>query len=108
MRATFVGLLLAAASIPVLAQQSGDPDRGRVYATRVCVGCHALEATPAPSPNALAPSFFAIANTPGVTDLALGAFLFTPHRQMPDLVVAPGDARDLIAYILNLKRIPPV
>jgi hypothetical protein len=58
----------------------------------------------AASPNKDAPSFFAIANTPGMTEMALGVFLFTPHRQMPNLIIPPSDARDLITYIVSLKR----
>lgn len=108
MRAMLLGLLLAASSIPVIAQQSGDPARGRAYASRVCAECHAVDATPAPSPNTSAPSFFAVANTSGMTEMALGVFLFTPHRLMPDLIIPPADARDLISYILSLKRTPPI
>ena len=109
MRALLVGLTLAAACAPAFAQQAGDPTRGHAYATRVCAACHAVEATATtPSPNNAAPAFSAVANTPGMTEMALGAFLFTPHRQMPDLVIPTPDARDLIASILSLRRLPPV
>ncbi len=104
------GLVFSAAlgSFVAIAQQAGDPARGHAFAARQCVECHAVEASPAPSPNTAAPSFFSVANTPGMTEMALGAFLFTPHNKMPNFIIAPADARDLIAYVLSLKRQPPL
>jgi mono/diheme cytochrome c family protein len=90
------------------AQQAGNAQQGRDYAARVCAECHAVAGDVSGSPNTAAPPFFAIANTPGMTDMALAAFLFTPHRDMPNLIIPPADARDLIAYILSLRRVPPL
>jgi mono/diheme cytochrome c family protein len=106
MRTLLVALCLVASSAAAFAQQAGDSAKGHDYALKVCAACHAVEGTAA-SPNTDAPSFFSVANTPGMTEMALGAFLFTPHRLMPDLVIPVSDARDLIAYILSLKRLPP-
>jgi hypothetical protein len=52
---------------------------------------------------ATAPTFRAIANTPGMTALALNVFLRTPHRSMPNLVISDGDRDNVIAYILSLR-----
>jgi hypothetical protein len=52
---------------------------------------------------AAAPTFRAIANTPGMTALALTVFLRTPHRSMPNLVIADSDRDNVVAYILSLR-----
>jgi cytochrome c len=51
-----------------------------------------------------APDFAAIANQPSTTALSLMVFLQTSHKSMPNLVIAPGEADDLVNYILSLKR----
>jgi hypothetical protein len=38
-----------------------------------------------------------------VTATALYAFLTTPHELMPNLVLTPDEAADVIAYILSLR-----
>lgn len=55
---------------------------------------------------ATAPAFADIAARPGVTRTALGAFLATPHPVMPNLILEPGGADDVIAYILGLAPKP--
>ena len=50
------------------------------------------------------PSFQEIANTTGMSEIALISFFQTPHPSMPNLIVPADDARDVIAYILSLKR----
>jgi mono/diheme cytochrome c family protein len=103
--ALFVGPSIA------FAQQVGDPARGHTLAAGVCATCHSVEAgaaAAAPSPNNAAPTFVSVANTPGMTSAALSAFIYTPHYLMPDLVIPLDDGRDLIAYILSLRKIPPI
>jgi mono/diheme cytochrome c family protein len=90
------------------AQQTADPDRGHAYAEKVCAACHSVEKNAGPSPNPDAPIWVGIANTPGMTAVALKVFLSTPHQKMPDLVIAPSDMADLIAYILTLQTMPPL
>jgi mono/diheme cytochrome c family protein len=99
-RMLLLGAPLIAVTGTAVAQQLGDPGRGHDYAARNCAECHAVDGT-RPSPNRDAPSFAAVANTPGMTEMALGVFLFTPHRQMPDLIIPTAAARDVIAYILR-------
>ena len=41
---------------------------------------------------------------PRVEFLSLKVFLQTSHRSMPNLVMMPGHADDLVNYILSLKR----
>jgi cytochrome c len=76
---------------------------GHRLAEAWCKDCHAIEATTAGTSTA-APDFAGIANQPSTTALSLKVFLRTTHGNMPDLVIAPGQADDLVNYILSLKR----
>ena len=76
---------------------------GHRLADAWCTQCHAIDAGTAGRANA-APDFAAIANQPSTTALSLKVFLKTSHRSMPNLVIAPDQADDLVEYILSLKR----
>jgi cytochrome c len=76
---------------------------GHSLAESWCKTCHAIEATPAGVPNT-APDFAAIANQPSTTALSLKVFLRTNHPSMPNLMLTPDQADDLVNYILSLKR----
>ena len=108
MRVSYLALMLAALPGVALAQDAGDAQRGHTLATTVCAACHSVEAKGAPSTNNAAPPFAAIAATPGMTAMALNAFIYTPHHLMPDISISTADARDLIAYILSLKAQAPI
>ena len=95
----FAGIAL----VPAAAQETGDVRQGRVLARDVCAACHAVEAETPTSPARQAPSFVALARTPGMTEMALNAALHTSHRTMPNLVLTVPEARNVIAYILSLK-----
>jgi mono/diheme cytochrome c family protein len=83
------------------AQEVGDPREGLAFAQKVCAECHGV--APGQLVPAAAPTFRAIANTPGMTALALTVFLRTPHRNMPNLVISDSDRDNVIAYILSLR-----
>lgn len=93
----FVGETAAAVEV-------GDPSRGLAYARLYCAECHAVEPTEMMGPFYDVPAFREVANTPGISELALISFFQTPHPTMPDLVVPSPDIRDLVAYILSLKN----
>jgi mono/diheme cytochrome c family protein len=76
---------------------------GHRLADAWCKQCHAIEASTAGMANA-APDFVKIANQLAMTALSLKVFLQTSHRNMPNLVIAPDQADDLVNYILSLKR----
>ena len=65
--------------------------------------CHAVQKEYSRSPNANAPRFQAIASIPGMTATALSAALNTPHRVMPNIMLATDEQADIVAYILSLK-----
>lgn len=84
----------------------GDAKKGLAYARKVCAQCHTVTGADTPSPHAKAPRFKQIANTPGMTVTALTVWSRTTHATMPNLVIAPADMDDLIAYILSLRTRP--
>ena len=95
--------ILIAGFGPAAAREYGDPVSGLTYAKETCSECHAVRAEDLLSPVAEATSFEEVANTPGMTRTALTVWLQTPHPTMPNLVIAPQDMDDVIAYILTLK-----
>lgn len=88
----------------VRAQELGDASRGQIYAARVCAECHGVLPGDTLSPREKALPFIAIADTPGMTALALHVWFRTPHPSMPNLILAPNDADDVVAYILSLRE----
>ena len=94
--------------------EPGDPDRGREIAVAVCSECHVSptgadesereEPGTLPFPEGVPLPFEDIANTTGVTEPALLAWLFTTHPTMPSIVVTPQEALDIVAYILSLRE----
>jgi mono/diheme cytochrome c family protein len=97
-----VGMAIAATQAH--GQQPSDRQKGRILARQVCADCHAVGRQGSRSPNAQAPSFAAVASTPGMTAMALNAFFQTSHRNMPNLILTADQTRELIAYITSLKR----
>lgn len=87
----------------VAASELGNSAKGKIYAEEVCAKCHSVTADQHMSPRAGATAFQAIADTPGMTRTALIVFFRTPHRSMPNLIIAGEDADNIIAYILSLK-----
>lgn len=106
MRIAPIILALAAlfAAANAQAQQLGNAEQGLAYARAHCAECHGVETSSEDfSPNADAPDFTVVANTPGMTERALVVWLQTSHPTMPDLII-PAEARDdLVAYIMTLK-----
>jgi mono/diheme cytochrome c family protein len=87
---------------PAHAQDSFEARQGRAFAQRECSGCHGV-VPGAASAVAGAPNFHAIANTPGMSPLALRVALETPHRSMPNLMLTTDELRDVTAYIMSLR-----
>jgi mono/diheme cytochrome c family protein len=85
-------------------QQLTDRQKGRILARQVCAECHAVGRRSLRSPNSEAPSFVAVASTPGMTQMALNVFFQTSHRSMPNFILTPDQKTAITAYILSLKR----
>ncbi len=88
----------------VAAQEGGDKVRGQVLAETLCAECHGTSAGRTNSPMPGPATFETIANTPGMTALALSVWLTTPHREMPHLILSAQEREDIIAYITSLRR----
>jgi mono/diheme cytochrome c family protein len=95
--------VLGCAAGPVRAQDIGDTANGAAIARQVCVECHAVERGQSRSSNEEAPTFDAIAKTPGMTSIALTAALRTSHRRMPNIILSDAELKDIVAYLLTLK-----
>jgi mono/diheme cytochrome c family protein len=85
------------------AAQTGDAQRGHELAERVCSTCHNVR----PEPTTLSTdvkSFASIANKPGVTAEMLAGRIIIPHPAMPGVQLSVRELRDVIAYVLSLKK----
>lgn len=88
---------------PAQAEAERAARRGLEYARASCSQCHAVEPGVAAAPYATAPSFTAIAVTPGMTSMALNVWLNTSHPNMPNLIIPQREKEDLFAYFAALR-----
>ena len=79
------------------------PSAGFIYARDTCASCHAIGAGQIASANPAAPTFKSIANTPGMTRMALAAWLRTSHPSMPNFIIESARIDDLSEYIATLQ-----
>ena len=97
------GLAASMMIVGANAQEDGDIEKGLTYARATCVECHAILPSQKASPIAQAPTFGAVADTPGMTATALVVWFRTPHKSMPNLIIKGDDMANVIAYILSLR-----
>ena len=89
---------------PNASAQQADVEAGAAYAEQVCAACHAVLANEQISPLAEAPTFQSVADTPGMTEMALTVWLQSSHPTMPNIILKPDDLRNVVAYIGSLKK----
>jgi len=87
----------------VHAQEAGEPSRGLEVARANCSTCHAISRNEQSSPNPSAPSFQRVADTPGMTAIALNHLMHSAHKSMPLIILPPEEQWHLIAYVLSLR-----
>jgi len=108
LRAGLVFAIAATAASGAWAQGTdgeGSPGAGRRFALEVCTPCHVVAPRQvSPRRFATAPDFRAIANLSSTTAASLSAFLQTPHPTMPNLILTPEETRNVVSYILSLRR----
>lgn len=97
-------LLALLTSAPALAAEPGDASAGQTFARKVCAECHAVDAGEQKSPNPDAPTFQAVAATPGMTGRALAVWLQSSHPTMPNIVLSREDRDNIIAHIMSLAE----
>ena len=85
----------------VISQPQDQTFRGLDLAQNVCAECHAIRKGEAASPNSDAPTFEALANTPGMTMIALRVLLQTPHQTMPNIILEGDELAAVSQYILS-------
>jgi len=83
--------------------QEADVEAGAAYAEQVCAACHAVLPNEQISPLPQAPTFQSVADTPGMTELALTVWLQSSHPTMPNIILKPDDLRNVVAYIRSLE-----
>ena len=98
-----VGLIFVSGVSIALAQELGDAKSGLAYAEGVCAECHAVKKGQRVSPHERAPAFEVVANSRGMTEMALRVWFQSPHPSMPNLRLTEKLSDDLIAYIMSLK-----
>jgi hypothetical protein len=104
-RLILIALLVAVGAIlgePAFAQEIGNATRGWKLAIRTCADCHWVRHA-GKSGSLRAPTLSAIANTKGMSGMALNVALLTSHRSMPNIVLNAQERADVIAFILTLK-----
>jgi mono/diheme cytochrome c family protein len=104
MKKILILMLSTAMPASTLSQPIGDAQKGLQYASEVCAKCHAVHLKQPASPLPQAPRFEDIANTPGMTAIALTTWFQTSHPTMPNLIIKNDEMRNVIQYILSLKR----
>jgi len=92
------------ASASAASAQEADVEAGAAYAEQVCAACHAVLANEQISPLPEAPTFQSVADTPGMTELALTVWLQSSHPTMPNIILKQDDLRNVVAYIRSLKK----
>jgi mono/diheme cytochrome c family protein len=99
----FAVVTITISAPPAQAVQIGSAERGLTIARERCASCHLVVKEDGRSTNEKAPTFARIANTPGMSSVALRSALNTSHSSMPNLVIKDEDADSVIAYILSLR-----
>lgn len=84
-------------------QDGGEPRIGEAFARTVCAACHGVGQGETISPDSRSPSFQTLANTPGITPIALRVALRSSHRDMPNLILSEQESANVIAFILGLR-----
>jgi mono/diheme cytochrome c family protein len=102
-RVTVLAAVMLLGSAHAALAQEGDATAGQAYAKQVCAACHAVLANQEISPLAQAPTFQKVADTPGMTEMALSVWLQSSHPTMPNIILKPDDLRNVVAYIVSLK-----
>ena len=90
---------------PSWAQPSpADARRGYELAARLCTNCHAIDRQASSSIRVDVPSFPTIANRPGATAEHLAGRIIVPHPAMPGVPLTIAEIRDIVAYIVSLRK----
>ena len=101
---TLIPMLVAMIPSAAMSQEIGDAAKGMDYAIEVCSECHAVRDGEPKSLLSEAPSFEDIANTSGMTAIALTVWFKSQHPTMPNIKMTDEEMRNVIQYIISLKN----
>lgn len=100
-----LGVILAKL-LPLSARSSrGNAESGRLYAVNRCTLCHSVEPK-TDGTGQYAPDFTVIARRRATTTRSLKEYIRSDHALMPNFLLSPTGADDIVAYILSLKLDP--
>jgi mono/diheme cytochrome c family protein len=80
-----------------------DPNEGFTLSQRWCASCHIVSRDQSKGTDAT-PSFEMIARSPEFSVEKLAFFLLAPHPVMPNMSLSRAAARDIAAYIAQLRK----
>jgi len=103
-RAMVLGAAMLLVSYSAAKAQDADIAAGAAYAEEVCAACHAVLANENMSPLPQAPTFQSVADTPGMTEMALTVWMQSSHPTMPNIILKSDELRYVVAYIRSLDR----
>ena len=102
-RKIMLGVAAAIVGMPYFACAApDDPVRGRALAVERCARCHNIDK--GARRVTTAPTFAEIARRLNFNASQLAIYMTFSHIPMGDGRIAPGDAGDLAAYIVTLRR----
>jgi mono/diheme cytochrome c family protein len=81
-----------------------DKSRGQQLVEAWCKECHSIDGSAVRTDKNNAPDLRKVANMPSTTALSLKVFLNSSHTNMPNVIIQPSDADEIVHYILGLKR----
>ena len=103
-RAMVLGAAMLLVSYSAAKAQDADIAAGAAYAEEICAACHAVLANENMSPLPQAPTFQSVADTPGMTEMALTVWMQSSHPTMPNIILKSDELRNVVAYIRSLDR----
>lgn len=103
-----LAILWTAGGAALAEDDAVDTAAGLALAEARCAECHVITADYSKlmgvAEEGSPPGFYAVANDPAVTEIALRAFLHTPHHAMPNLILSEAEMASIIDYILSLRE----
>jgi len=104
-----MGRILAAQLVVALGLLGGSADtfaqdvqNGQRLSERLCAACHAIGAEPTRFNRVL--PLAAIAARQDVSSDMITSFLLLPHATMPNTPLSRKDARDIAAFIMDMRK----
>lgn len=105
LRVVLFFVLLSGSNFARAQDDIGNKTDGLAFARDTCASCHNVEPVESGRGDLSAASFYEIANTPGMSAMALSVWLRSPHRDMPHLQLSDQQIKDVIAYIESLHTV---